>query len=360
MPMPRRARKNQNLEPNVYPNGEYYTYKNPLTGKKTSLGKDRKQANIAARIANARLQQEPNLVARILGIDKGLPALLNQFENEYLPEKEYAASSLREIKIKLKLYRTEFASTGIDEIDVQTLATWLNQFSRAAYIKHRLLWIDIYKYAISQGLVTFNVGQATLYKRPAKRQRDRLTIDDYNAIYELADAWFQIAMDAALYTLQRRGDLVRIRYSDYKDGILQVIQSKTGVALKIRANSQLDGLIKRSVRTGVMSIHLVHKNPAHKRREYMKKKDHWAMVTPEMLSREFARLRDKAGIKPAAGMNPPTFHEIRSLGGRLLEDQGYSKEFIQALMGHSDQAMTEHYLEDGSIDWQMAEVGLQL
>jgi len=29
-------------------------------------------------------------------------------------------------------------------------------------------------------------------------------------------------------------------------------------------------------------------------------------------------------------------------------------------MGHSDQAMTQHYLEDGSIDWQMAEVGLKL
>ncbi|MGB5279008.1 MAG: tyrosine-type recombinase/integrase [Gammaproteobacteria bacterium] len=161
-------------------------------------------------------------------------------------------------------------------------------------------------------------------------------------------------------TIYREGHLVSIKYTDYKDGILQVIQSKTGVALKIRANSQLDGLIKRSVRTGVMSKHLVHKNPAHKRHEYMAKKDHWAMVTPEMLSREFAKLREKAGIEPNAGMNPPTFHEIRSLGGRLLEEQGHSKEFIQALMGHTDQAMTAHYLEDGSIDWQMAEAALKL
>ena len=358
--MPRRARKNRDLEANLYQNGEYYQYKHPITGNRISLGKDRKQANAAARIANIRLQKEPDRVAKILGTNDGLSALIDRFESEYLPEKEYAKSSLREIKIKLNLYKNEFAGTSIHAIDVKTLADWLYQFTRASYIKHRLLWIDLFKYAMSQGLVTFNVAEATLYKRPAKRKRDRLTEGDYKSIYAIAPEWFQIAMQAALYTLQRRGDLVRIKFTDYKDGTLKVVQSKTGTALKIKANIELHKLIRRSIRTGVIAKHLVHRNPTRKRREYLNQKEHWAQVTPEMLSREFARLRELAGVKPAAGKAPPTFHEIRSLGGRLLEERGYSTEFIQALMGHADKSMTEHYLEDGSINWQMAEVGLKL
>ena len=358
--MPRRARKNQDLENNVYPNGDYYQYKHPITGRRISLGKDRKQANAAARIANIRLQREPDRVAKIFSTNKDIPALIDRFESEYLPDKEYAESSLREIKIKLNLYRKEFAGTSIDAIDVKTLADWLNQFTRASYIKYRLLWIDLFKFAMSQGLVTFNAAEATMYKRPAKRKRDRLTENDYKAIYAIAPEWFQIAMQAALYTLQRRGDLVRIEFTDYKDGVLEVIQSKTGTALKIKANTELDNLIRRSIRTEVIAKHLVHRNPTRKRREYLDRKEHWAQVTPEMLSREFARLRELVGIKPAAGKESPTFHEIRSLGGRLLEVQGYSTEFIQALMGHADKSMTEHYLEDGSINWQMAEVGLKL
>ena len=45
----------------------------------------------------------------------------------------------------------------------------------------------------------------------------------------------------------------------------------------------------------------------------------------------------------------PTFHEIRSLGGRLYEEQGYKKKYIQALMTHSDEKMTEVYLSGGEL-----------
>lgn len=39
----------------------------------------------------------------------------------------------------------------------------------------------------------------------------------------------------------------------------------------------------------------------------------------------------------------PTFHEIRALGAWLYEKQGHPQEYIQALMGHADVKMTEHY-----------------
>lgn len=58
--------------------------------------------------------------------------------------------------------------------------------------------------------------------------------------------------------------------------------------------------------------------------------------------------------------NPPTFHEIRSLGGALLKEAGWTNEQIQALMGHSNVAMTEHYLGGHEAPWQAVSTGIAL
>ncbi len=44
------------------------------------------------------------------------------------------------------------------------------------------------------------------------------------------------------------------------------------------------------------------------------------------------------------------FHEIRSLGGRLMKKEGYTKEQIQGFYGHTHQKTSDRYLDDpGSI-----------
>lgn len=63
---------------------------------------------------------------------------------------------------------------------------------------------------------------------------------------------------------------------------------------------------------------------------------------PEQLTRAFQDARVAAGI---TGTNPPTFHEIRSLGGALLSEAGWQVEQVEGLMGHSSARMTQHYLE---------------
>lgn len=46
----------------------------------------------------------------------------------------------------------------------------------------------------------------------------------------------------------------------------------------------------------------------------------------------------------------PTFHEIRGLGGALYLEQGFSKEYVNLLMGHTTQQMTDDY-SDLHITW---------
>ncbi|WP_332311019.1 tyrosine-type recombinase/integrase [Stenotrophomonas sp. SY1] len=84
---------------------------------------------------------------------------------------------------------------------------------------------------------------------------------------------------------------------------------------------------------------------------------HHTQVLPEQLSRAFATARDAASVDMG---NPPTFHEIRSLGGALLKEAGWTNEQIQALMGHSNVAMTEHYLGGHEAPWQAVSTGISL
>ena len=59
----------------------------------------------------------------------------------------------------------------------------------------------------------------------------------------------------------------------------------------------------------------------------------------------------------------PTFHELRALGAWLYEQQGFPQEYIQALMGHADVKMTEHYQaghEPDSVVYQVVRADLAL
>ena len=55
--------------------------------------------------------------------------------------------------------------------------------------------------------------------------------------------------------------------------------------------------------------------------------------------------------------NPPTLHEIRSLGAKLYEDQGISP---QSLLGHADEKMTRVYLDRYEVKWIKADAVLTL
>lgn len=76
---------------------------------------------------------------------------------------------------------------------------------------------------------------------------------------------------------------------------------------------------------------------------------------PDRLSRLFSAAREAAGID---GDNPPTFHEVRSLGSFLLAQQGEKITDIQELMAHSDETMTALYQSGHPLPWTT--VGIRL
>jgi hypothetical protein len=77
-------------------------------------------------------------------------------------------------------------------------------------------------------------------------------------------------------------------------------------------------------------------------------------VPHEFRTRSFQDAREAAGV---AGDNPPSFHDIRSLGGALVRDAGWTTEEVQALMGHASKSMTEHYLDGHDAPWTELSTG---
>ena len=150
-----RSIKNRKLPPNLYPNGKYWRYRNSITGLMTSINRPLEDAIKLARVANAKLAPVMAGDGELLMILTGdrLPTMRNlveRFEAEWLKDRGYAARTLVEIQFKLERYRQDLGDQLIGQLDVLTVAEYLDGFSNNAYTKHRSLLIQIFAFAVAK------------------------------------------------------------------------------------------------------------------------------------------------------------------------------------------------------------------
>ncbi|EAA9485889.1 integrase, partial [Salmonella enterica] len=66
-------------------------------------------------------------------------------------------------------------------------------------------------------------------------------------------------------------------------------------------------------------------------------------IHPDGLTKTFVKARKASGVN--FSNNPPTFHEIRSLAGRLYKNE-HGEVFAQKLLGHTSENTTKLYLDE--------------
>jgi hypothetical protein len=182
-----------------------------------------------------------------------------------------------------------------------------------------------------------------------------------------AEPWLRNAMDLSLLTLLRREDIACLEFSNVHDGALWVVPGKTegttGVRMKITLEGSLAEVVNRC-RDNVLSPYLVHRMPerARGKEQRAKTRIHHTQVLPEKLTRAFAEVRDLVALERTDidAKNPPTFHEIRSLGGALLRQAGWSVKQVQELMTYTSESMTAHYLGGHETPWTEVSIGISL
>lgn len=327
------------------------------------MGKDKAKAFAAAKKLNALLLPGNDLVGKVLTPGETVADAIKVFRTDDIPGRKWAPKTAEVYESVIRRIESGLGVTPVADVTVKACATFIREVtpSERARQQFRLVLGWILACAVEEGWIDTNPALATR-KFSHSRKRERLTIDVYRAIWDAAPQWVRNAMDLSLLTLLRREDVVSVKFADVRDGAMWVVPSKTedstNVRLQIAVAGPLADLLARC-RDAVVSPYLIHRLPEKARPSNMRAKDrdHHTQVLPEQLSRAFATARDAAGID---GDNPPTFHEIRSLGGALLKEAGWTNEQIQALMGHSNVAMTEHYLGGHEAPWQAVSTGISL
>lgn len=143
------------------------------------------------------------------------------------------------------------------------------------------------------------------------------------AIAELPEHFARVAI-LALYTGQRRGDLVRMMWSSYDGRWITLKQEKTGAEVAIPVHPVLQNALAEWKRRAT-STHILTSE----------KGVPW---TPNHLTELFGRAVAKIGLRP--GLN---LHGIRKLAAANLADAGCTAHEIAAVTGHRSLAMVQLY-----------------
>lgn len=358
----RRSAARRDWPPNLYPCKNGFKYRHPATRKDHWMGTDRAKAFAAARKLNAMLIDGSDLVGKVTDTGETIGDALKLFRAEVVPTKGWAPKTAEWYAVFLNRIEQDLGEKPIAGFSVRDCATYIREVTDSARSRqtYRLILDWILGCAVEEGWIESNPALQTR-KHAHERKRERLTPEAYAAIYAVAPAWLQNAMDLSLLTLQRREDVADAKFTDYRDGSLFVVPQKTENSTLVRLQLKDDdgaiaALVARCRADNVASPYLVHRVPERVKARDQRARDrvHHTQVLPAQLSRAFADARAAAGIE---GDNPPTFHEIRSLGAAEKRRAGWSEAQVQALLGHADRGTTHGYLEGHELPWTEISIG---
>lgn len=348
-----RIRKRANWPTNMHePRQGYYVWRDPRDGKTHKIGRvSLAQAIFESHEANAKVaasQPAPRTVAeRLDDSHETMADLIKQMPTEGLKK-----STLNTRKYQDNVIRNAVGTIKCSALTTKDVAGLLERMKKegkarmAHAVRSRLA--AICRKGCALGWMQSNpVAVTDRVKAPTKRRR--LTLDEFNLIYEKAPEvalWLQNAMLLALVSGQDRSTIARWERSFSRAGIASVQRSKTSVRIDIPLDLRMDAIgmtlgdvIARCKSTGVISQYLIHhiKNEGRATRG--------AYIKLATVSNAFASARELAGIE---GDDAPTFHEIRSLAKRLYDTQGGVD--TKALLGHMTDEMAEMYANNRGLE----------
>jgi integrase len=341
----------------LYQRRGYFTWRHPVTRKEYGLGRDEPAAIAAAREANEHIRA--TLVERIASSTRTLGEFLPIYRR-HLETVPMARRTLYCYRSHLKAIETRLAGVVIGTryedapLITAACADFLDVYVSAGKRRQAKALLStlraLFAHMAAKGWLAVNPVRDIALPAP-RVQRQRLTLDDFRAIYAEAPAvayWLPRAIELALVTLQRVEEVSAMTCRAVQDERLRVIQRKTQARLRIPLSMKLEAAgwsltdVVARCRDLTQAQHLVHHI------EHQGRAKPGMRVHPQTISAAFSEARSRAGIAIQEGKTPPTFHELRSLGIRLYEAEGYDP---QGLAGHKDAATTALYRDSRGAEW---------
>lgn len=296
---------------------------------------------------------KPRLVERLTGEDsRTWDKWCDEFE-KLIGERDTAHNTTIKYRSLLKRLRTVVepnkSAATVETLDCSKAIDVLKDAGKyRAAQQFRTFLVDSFDRMIAKGWRKDNPAAVT-DRVPVKVKRGRLPFDVFMSLYRTTSViWLRNAMALALVSGQPRECISAGRMSDIHDGGWWNERGKTGARILLPLDlrlecfgQSLDDVVKQCRATGVLSKHLIH-HVDPPRANLIGKPIHIETIT-NAFTAELAKLKIDWGTS-----EPPTFHEIRSLSGRLYKAQGNVNP--QELYGHRDPRTTAIYT-DGRGEW---------
>lgn len=255
-----------------------------------------------------------------------LPHSLGAIIQEYRRSPEYEALKPatkvvyeRAIALMAKAYTTD-----ISEIKRRHAISQRNKLKDTPAMANQVVAVLslLMAYAVAMEYIPSN----PVYRVPKLEVGEYARWEDAAVTYALAAFPKRLCrpLTLALYTGQRCGDVLRMRWSDYEDGGIQVVQEKTGARVWIPCHSTLKAALEEWKRDRT-SVYIVTDSRGQPYRP---------KAFQSIFSREMRKHRALNGL---------VFHGLRKTAAAKMAEAGCSLHEIAAITGHKTVEMIMHY-----------------
>ena len=318
--MGRRRTRDKHLPQRVYLDHGTYWFR-PRVGKAVNLGRD---------LADALAKYAALIGTQWSG--RTIADLIDRYRLEVLPKKRSEQTREDEGRALDRL-KAVFGHMLPENVTPQACYRYLDQRrtkdDKPAPVaaRHEIVLLGhLFSKAIRWGAATVNPVRGMDFGKRAER-RAQVTMDQVDAVRALANERIRVAIDLAVSTGQRRGDLLALKRDQLTDEGIVFRQSKTGAGVLIEWSDSLRSIVDRAKQ-------LPPQIPA----EYLIRKRNGRPYTARGFSAIWQRLMTKH-VK--AGGQHFSFHDLRSVSA----DGAATAEEAQARLGHANVETTRrHYL----------------
>lgn len=286
------------------------------------------------RLTKERLPDDPaERAARVLQInatldgwrDDTLPGSLGDLILRYQASpdfKDLAESTRGGYRTYLDLLAKHCSTTPVADID----AAWLYQARDEMADRPRAANFMLQVMSILMG---FAIERGWRKDNPVRHVKKLRRTKSYEAWPDVAIERFRAeasdrmvwALELAIHTGQRQGDVLAMQWRHIEDGVISVAQRKTGARLRIRIHRDLTAVLDRIPREHMAIVHTRSGTP------------YTAFGFRSTFRAELKRI----------GLQGLQFHGLRHTAGRRLAEAGCTDREIMAILGHRTAEMVTRY-----------------
>jgi len=171
-------------------------------------------------------------------------AILDRFEREYLPT--LGLRTQKDYRRHLKVLRREFGERVADELKPRDFADFMN-VKKGKIQRNRQL--AVLSCAFSEAVGRYYWMERNVLrdvKRHPSSPRNRyVTDEEFERCKAIAPQRVKLAMELALLTGQRQGDLIGLKWDQVQDMMILFTQAKTGKRLAVQITPAVEAVLDR-------------------------------------------------------------------------------------------------------------------